>query len=144
MARPSEFDRETADFICEQLIEGKSLRSLCKEDDMPAASTVCRWLSQNEEFRKQYAHARELQADALFDESLDIADDAEHDLVPDDDDKTILRGNGVAVQRARLRVDTRKWMAGKLQPKRYGDKVDLTSDGQGLGVVVFKGLNDGG
>jgi hypothetical protein len=102
MARPSEFSQETADYICEQLI--------------------------NEEFRKQYAHARELQADALFDESLDIADDMERDLVPDEKEETVVRGNGVAVQRARLRVDTRKWMASKLAPKRYGDKLELSGD----------------
>jgi hypothetical protein len=129
MARPSEFSQETADYICEQLIEGRSLRSICADDeDVPSASTICRWLSANEEFRKQYAHARELQADALFDESLDIADDMERDLVPDEKEETVVRGNGVAVQRARLRVDTRKWMASKLAPKRYGDKLELSGD----------------
>jgi hypothetical protein len=109
---------------------------------MPAASTVCRWLAQNEEFRKQYAHARELQADALFDESLDIADDDNGDLVAEKEkDGTIVRGNSVAVQRARLRIDTRKWMAGKLRPKVYGDKLDLEANGNAVGLIVFKGLN---
>ena len=122
MARPSEFSQETADYICEQLIEGRSLRSICSDEGAPSASTVCRWLSSNEEFRKQYAHARELQADALFDETLDIADDKAVDAVE--------------VQRARLRVDTRKWMASKLAPKRYGDKLDLTHAGPDGGPLV--------
>lgn len=123
MARPSEFSQETADYICEQLIEGRSLRSICNDEDVPVASTVCRWLSANEEFRKQYAHARELQADALFDETLYISDGNANDAVD--------------VQRARLRVDTRKWMASKLAPKRYGDKLDLNHSGD-LQVFVNK------
>lgn len=132
MARPSEFNQETADSICEQLIEGKSLRSLCREESMPAASTVCRWLSQNEEFRKQYAHARELQADSLFDESLDIADNAHDSQAGCDPD----------VQRDRLRIDTRKWMASKLAARKYGDKIDVTSNGETVGRIVYPGLDD--
>jgi hypothetical protein len=142
MARPSEFSQEKADYICEELAEGRSLRSICNDETMPAASTVCRWLAQNDEFRKQYAHARELQADALFDESLDIADDDNGDLVAEKEkDATVVRGNSVAVQRARLRIDTRKWMAGKLRPKVYGDKLDLEASGNAVGLIVFKGLN---
>ena len=127
MARPSEFNQETADLICELLTEGRSLRSICERDDFPACSTVCRWLSQNEGFRKQYAYAREIQADALFDETLDIADDGRNDWM------TIKRGktevevpNQEVISRSKLRVDTRKWYAGKLNPKKYGDKVEAT------------------
>lgn len=125
MARPSEFSQDTAGYICEQLIEGKSLRSVCTQDGMPAASTVCRWLSQNEEFRKQYVHARELQADALFDQCLDIAD-----------------GSCADVQRDRLKVDTRKWMAAKLAARKYGEKIDVTSNGETVGRVYYPGLDD--
>lgn len=131
MGRPSDYEQETADLICEQLVEGKSLRSLCRDEDMPSVSTVCRWLASNPEFREQYARAREMQADALFDEILDISDDCSDDLVEDDEgDKNVVRGNGVAVQRAKLRVDARKWMASKLQPKKYGDK--LTTEHSGV------------
>jgi hypothetical protein len=124
MARPSEYDDAKADFICEQLIEGKSLRSVCRDEGMPAQSTICRWLASNETFRKQYAHARELQADTIFDEVLDIADEKADD-----------------VNRSRLRVDARKWMAGKLRPKVYGDKLDLNASVDVVGNVIFKGLN---
>lgn len=113
MARPSDFSREIADTICERLIEGESLRSICRDDEMPSASTVCRWLSNDEAFQEQYAHARELQADTLFDEIVDIADGR----------KALLEGNDPDVQRDRLSVDARKWMAGKLRPKKYGEKV---------------------
>lgn len=132
--RPSEFRQETADYICEQLIEGRSLRSICCEDGMPRAPTVCRWLAANEAFRKQYTHARELQADALFDEILDIADDGANDYMGEDE-----KYNGDAVQRSRLRVDARKWMAGKLAPKRYGEKLDVNHEG-GMKLTVVTGV----
>jgi hypothetical protein len=90
---------------------------------MPGQTTVYRWLMENEEFREQYACARELQADTLFDECQDIADDGSNDYMGDDD-----KYNGDAVQRSKLRIDTRKWMAGKLRPKKYGDKTLIGSD----------------
>lgn len=121
--RPSEYTPEMADRICELLAEGKSLRSICLIDEMPAQSTVCRWLANREEFRKQYAYAREVQADTLADEILDIADDGANDYMGEDE-----KYNGDAVQRSRLRVDARKWLAGKLKPKVYGEKTLLGSD----------------
>ena len=81
------------------------------------------------DFRDQYAHARDMQADALFDEALEIADDVSGDWSTDKDGKKVL--DHEHVQRSRLRVDTRKWAAGKMAPKRYGDKIQHTGDGGG-------------
>ena len=61
-----------------------------------------------------------MQADAIFDECLDIADDGANDYMGDDE-----KYNGDHVARSRLRIDTRKWMAGKLAPKKYGEKLAL-------------------
>jgi hypothetical protein len=74
---------------------------------MPSTVTVFSWLRTHEEFLNQYTRAKEESADALTDEMLDIADDVEGDS-----------------QRDRLRVDTRKWIASKLKPKKYGDKLE--------------------
>lgn len=127
MARPSTFSQKLADVICERLIEGESLRRICLDDKMPNAGTVCRWLGENEAFREQYALAREAQADTLADEILDIADDGSNDYMGDDE-----KYNGDAVQRSKLRVDARKWVAAKLKPKKYGDRIDVTSGNEPL------------
>lgn len=111
MGRTSEYTQETADSICEQIADGRSLRSICADVGMPDKATVFRWLAAHETFRDQYARARESQADSLFDDILEIADTAED------------------AQLARLRVDARKWMAGKLKPKVYGDKIGLDHSG---------------
>lgn len=130
MTRQSSFTQELADAICNRLTEGESLRSICNDDSMPAMSSVMRWLSDsvNVAFREQYAHAREMQADVLADEIIAIADDGTRD--------TVIDGDGVAktdhdvIARSRLRVDARKWYAGKLRPKKYGDSqsIELGSD----------------
>ncbi len=88
-------------------------------------------LRENAEFRAQYAHAREMQADTLFDEALDIADDGTNDWMErlDKDGNEIF--DHEHVQRSRLRVDTRKWAAGKLAPKKYGDKFQHVGEGGG-------------
>ena len=121
--RPSKFSQEMADAICEQIVLGKSMRQICQQQDMPAERTVYYWLEKDREFCQQYARAREAQADRLFEECLAIADEAEGDVVltTGEDGKAIARPNHANVQRARLRVDTRKWAAGKLAPKKYGE-----------------------
>lgn len=141
MGRPSEFTQEIADAICERLINGESLRTICDGDDLPAKSTVCRWLASNQEFRDQYARAREMQADILADETLDIADDGRNDWMEkrnQDGEVVGWQVNGEAIGRSKLRVEARRWYAGKLAPKRYSDKLQLTDgDGKPLqGAVV--------
>jgi len=129
--RPSRYTPELAAKLCERLAEGETLRSVCRDDAMPDKATILRWLADKAkaDFRDQYAHAREMQADALFDEALEIADDVSGDWSTDKDGKKVL--DHEHIQRSRLRVDTRKWAAGKLAPKRYGDKVQHTGDGGG-------------
>ena len=137
--RPSEFTQEIADIICRRIAAGESLRRICEGEDLPHASTVHRWLQTNEEFREQYAQARQDQADTLFDQVLDIADDARNDWMERHgrDDKGY-QENGEHISRSRLRIDARKWMAGKLRPKKYGEKVDHVLGGDPENPVVTR------
>jgi hypothetical protein len=120
--RPSKFTKALGDEICLRLSEGESLRKICLSDHMPVKSTVFTWLLADKVFQDQYARAREMQADAIFDEMLDIADEIGDDTYLDSNGNE--RTNNEVVQRSRLRIDTRKWIAGKLRPKVYGDKAD--------------------
>lgn len=122
--RPTKYSEDLAITICERLIDGRSLRSVCRDEDMPAASTVFRWLSEKESFREQYARAKQEAADAMAEELLDIADDGTNDWMErlDKDGKSIgWQLNGEHVQRSKLRADTRKWLMAKMKPKKYGD-----------------------
>lgn len=126
--RPTIYSPELAARICAELACGRSLRSVCRADDMPGLETVFRWLREKPEFRDQYEQAKNESADALFEEMLDIADDGTNDWmqIHDKDGENIgWKLNGENVQRSRLRVDVRKWAASKLKPKKYGERVDL-------------------
>jgi hypothetical protein len=143
MGRPSDFSENIADAICDALADGRSLRAICMDEAMPSQSMVFRWLADERyaTFRERYAHAREAQADALFDEMLDIADDGSNDWMtkerPDGSSYEAL--NAEHIQRSRLRIDARKWMASKLQPKKYGDKLALAGDSESpLQIVIQK------
>lgn len=140
VGRPSSFTPEMADTICSRLADGESLRTICRDEQMPGTSTVFRWLREFADFREQYALAREAQADALFDESLDIADDGSNDWLPahnaEDGEEAGWRVNGEHIQRSKLRIDTRKWMAGKLQPKKYGEKTQMQVTGADGGAIM--------
>jgi len=126
MGRPSDYEQVIADIICEHIADGVSLREICRGEDMPNKATVFRWLAAHAEFRDQYARAREAQADTLADELLDIADDGDNDWMErkgEDGQSLGWKENGEAIQRSKLRVDTRKWIASKLKPKKYGEKL---------------------
>lgn len=136
IGRPSSFSQAMADRICEHLAEGKSLRSFCEATDAPNKSTVMRWLREHERFRDQYAHAREDQAEILADEILDISDDGTNDLTTRKrGDEEIEVVNHDHITRSRLRVDARKWFAGKLKPKKYGDKTVNEIQGKDGGPI---------
>lgn len=136
--RPSDYNQETADAICELLATGWSVRRICEygEDEtgvkMPALRTFYMWLRTNEDFAHQYARAKEDGVEAEIEAAQDIADDGRNDWMEifDKNGANIgWRVNGEAVQRSKLRVDLIKWKASKLKAKKYGDKLDLTSGG---------------
>ncbi len=126
----AEFSQELFDRICERIADGESLRTICADADMPSKASVMRWLASDTALSDQYARAREMQADAIFDEMLDIADDATNDWMEREGEGSAgYQLNGEHIQRSRLRIDARKWMAGKLRPKVYGDKLEVNGPG---------------
>lgn len=133
MGRPTIYSEELAQTICESLMVGMSLRRICELDDMPAISTVMQWLASNKsDFMEQYAHARQVQAEYLLDELIDIADDSSKDYVIVDGQERLDQEH---IQRAKLRIDTRKWNIEKLAPKRYGAKQQLEHTGSDGGAI---------
>lgn len=139
--RPSTYTQELADTMCQQIGMGYSMRKVCEQPKMPAMSTFFKWLREHEEFSKQYARATEERAEAMAEDILDIADDGTNDV-------KIVTGKGGTeyyatdndvIQRSKLRVETRKWLMAKMKPKKYGDKIDVTSDGKALPTPIMGG-----
>lgn len=119
--------------ILEYIEAGKSLRSILLSSDMPSSRTFFKWLDEDKDKVKRYARATEIRAENIFEDMLEIADDGTNDYM------TITKGDleynvedKEVTNRSRLRIDVRKWMLSKMQPKKYGDKLDVTSDGDAL------------
>lgn len=110
--------------IATELAHGRSLRSICQDEGMPDRLTVNRWLldGKHDEFRNQYEIARLVQADTYFDDIIEIADGTEAEATQSDDEEA---QTAESINRARLRVDARKWVVSRLSPKRYGDKLGI-------------------
>ena len=126
MGRPTLRTNELEDDILSRIACGESLRKICDEDGMPNISTVIRWLAADEDFARRYARAREMQAEILADEMLDIADDDSSDRIETKDSTgKVIKSeqNNVAVARSKLKLEQRRWWAEKLRPKVYGAKV---------------------
>ena len=104
VGRPTLYTPELGDKLCALIALGSSLRTICRDDDMPDASTVYRWLRLHNDFRDNYEKARADQADALADEILEIADDGRNDWMErhNNDGSTAYAINGEHVQRSRL------------------------------------------
>lgn len=109
--RKSVYSEAVASEICERIARGDSLPVVCAAEGMPGLTTVYRWLGENELFRDLYARAREDQADTMADQIVQIADTEED------------------AAKARVRIDARKWVASKLKPRKYGEKLDIEHSG---------------
>ena len=130
--RPTDYSADLANEICARIAEGESLRSICRCEGMPNIRSVMRWLGIHPEFSQQYARAREAQAESMFEEMLEIADDGSNDWMErtgkdgETGDKVVDHEH---VSRSKLRVDTRKWMLARMAPKKYGDATNIKLSG---------------
>ena len=118
------------DVVCERIATStRSIVTILAEPhdgyDLPTYTTIKRWLVANEIICSQYTRAKEDQADFMAEEMIEIADDSRNDFMEkvNASGEAYIVGDQEMVSRARLRLDTRKWLASKLKPKKYGDKL---------------------
>lgn len=121
--RPSDYTDALAEEICRRVAEGDALHKICKEANFPSGTTVYNWFKSNPGFLEKYALAREERADKIAEEILEIADDGKNDTYRDSDGNVVVDHD--VLGRSKLRIDARKWAAGKMAPKKYGDKVAI-------------------
>jgi hypothetical protein len=144
MPAPKEYDRDKImDYVCDALATSSrglgNILTYAKDelDKVPTYSQIMRWLDEDEAIRDRYARAKEAQADFMADEMLDIADDARNDWM------TKQNGSGEpykvvgteTIQRSKLRIDARKWLASKLKPKKYSEKLQTEHSGPDGGPI---------
>lgn len=140
--RPTDYTEELASRICFELAQGRSLRSVCRDEGMPSGVTFFSWLRTYPEFLKQYETAKQESADAMAEDLLDIADTPVMGEI-----KTIRPDGSVEIKQdemlghRRLQVDTRKWLMSKMKPKKYGEKLDMTTNGKDIPAPILGGAS---
>lgn len=111
MGRPTDYTQEIAEQVCSWLAGGKSLRAYCRQENTPDVTTVCRWIVRHDEFRQQYAQAREAAGYAHGDGVIEIVE--------------LLREGGLEHQTAKAMMDGLKWAAERMAPKAHGAKQEI-------------------
>lgn len=152
LGRPSDFSHELALEICHRIAEGQPLTKICRSPSMPCYRTVLGWLLKGEKkepgfdsFLLMYERAKQDQSDTMADEMIEIADDSSNDTIEIEGKKgqMLKAENREWVNRSKLRVETRKWIAAKLKPRKYGDRMatELSGPNGGPVVIIDAGLN---
>lgn len=122
------YDATKAMKFLEKLASGeKSIRAICEEPGMPTRQAVYRWVAENPDFASLYHEARSMQMHGYIDDTVYIADDEKVDP-----------------QRARVRIDARRWMAERLEPKHYGPRIEHEHTAQitTTNINVLENLTD--
>ena len=112
MVYPTKKTPQMLNKICEQIALGKSLRSICKDKEMPSLKSVVKWLNEDKNLQDKYSVARENRGDLYGEMINDIA-------------LEVLTGK-IDWQRARVTIDALKWTSARMSPKKYGDRQDIT------------------
>ena len=144
IGRPADYTPDIGDIICEGISSGKSLVRICQDESLPSPRAVYRWLRVYDEFRHNYEMAKDDMADYMAEESIDIADNqVAQPLLVDGiplevDGKVVMVKDSVSVNHARLRIDTRKWYASKLKPKKYGERIAVAGEPDNPLTMIIK------
>lgn len=147
MARPKKWTKEKIDTKATEVFElmrteGLSLRKILERNGMPSRTVFYQWMKEHNELTNHYARAHEERSELIFDDILHIADNSNADYsgIREDGSLIINRKN---IQRSKLRIDARKWSLSKMQPKKYGSSIDVTSDKKKINNTIPLTLSDG-
>jgi len=138
--------------ICNSVIEDHLSFNKAVEASEINLVTFYKWITDKKERETLYNYARIVRSDVLFEEIIEIADTTEEGVSRKE--KTIqvdgVEGDafdvetrvGDMIEHRRLKVDARKWVVARMNPKKYGDKLDVTSDGKELKQTQIIVRND--
>jgi hypothetical protein len=116
----AEAKAQVIEHVLSQMAQGEPLTRILRNDLMPHPGTWLRWCEDDGVLRERYARARLALGDHVAESVLAIADTA-----TDSD----------SASAARVRVDARRWFAGKVNPQ-YSEQMNLSVGGQGLTIVL--------
>ena len=107
--RPSKYDPSVAEAVLDAVGSGQSLMKACAGPDMPALRTWFYWVSEDSALAASYVHARRANAEYMASLVLDTA----------------LSCTNEDANSAKVQIAAYQWLAGKMAPKVYGDKLEV-------------------
>lgn len=135
-------------YIFDEIVKGSSVRSILhpkkrNKDELPSYVTFLEWLSSDEDLANQYARAMEWRAEGLLEDTIEIADDTSNDLVIEKevDGIRIMKPDKDHILRTRLKIEARQFALRKMAPKKYGERLDVTSGGKELASKIDLNYN---
>ena len=128
--RPTKYDEALMDEILSRIAEGEYLRAICREEGMPSWRTIYLWLEQDEELSARFARARDIGGDAIFEETLMIADNPHYGHKSVESDKGAYVTTEDMLGHRKLQIETRFKMLSKWNPKKYGDRQIIAGDAE--------------
>lgn len=123
--------------LLDWIASGKTLRAFCRQEGKPAWRTVYDWLAADEDFAARIARARDIGADAIAEEALQIADTPQEGVTTTTDALGVKEVREDMLGHRKLQVDTRLKLLAKWNPKKYGEKIDHTLGAPGGGPLVI-------
>ena len=121
MARPSEYNFELCEKVCEEVANGFNIKTVLRsKPEYPDFTTWCRWKREHDELRNLYINAIQDKAESVEEELEHIYD--------------MLKNKEIDPASANVLIQTLKWKASKYYPKMFGDKTDITSAGEKIQI----------
>lgn len=130
--RPSDFTQEIADKICQQISQGSSLRKVCLEEDMPSGVTIFSWFRKHPDFLRQYERATDERTETQQEILIEMGD-----LAIEHAENADPKSSNAIVSAYKLKADNLKWSMSKMKPKKYGDKIDMTTNGKDIPAPIY-------
>ena len=132
VGRPTLYTKELGERICEYISNGMTLRQVAAQADTPCIEVIFRWIRLHEEFSQRYAQATEDRTEAQVIELNEVASQAIQEAKSADP-----KSSNAIVQAYKLKADNLKWIMARMKPKKYGDKIDFSSDGKPISVNLI-------
>ena len=124
--QPEIYTEELGNKVCAAIAGSeKGLEHICKKAGMPSTSTVYNWLNdaENTEFLDKYTRARQMQADLMAEQIIEIADNTEEGVITRTDAKGTSIETSDMLGHRKLKIHARQWAAAKLWPNKYSERI---------------------
>ncbi|MGF6738489.1 terminase [Paraburkholderia atlantica] len=135
MKLPPSYTPELAAEICERISSGETLRAICRDAHMPSWVTVYEWRKLSPEFSARLAAARELGADAIAEQALDIADTTKIGQRTEESEDGFKTVREDMLGHRKLQIETRLKLLAVWFPRKYGQRIDMTTGGESMNLT---------